>query len=190
MKHMFDCGIIDSDKKHKIRKADIIFLLVIVMTALIIFIIMRLNSTTGAYATVSYDGSAPLVQIPLKRSEPLYFLVTYQNIDTEIIGNENEYIQNTDGENICVNEDDVNIKEFSKEEWEEVWEEMQHTNVEYNVFLYKEQEISMLYGSCPDKICVHHRAISITGENIICLPHKLVIEITGNKADGSDGVAY
>ena len=30
---------------------------------------------------------------------------------------------------------------------------------------------------CPDKICEKHRAISQTGETIICLPHKLVVEI-------------
>ena len=30
---------------------------------------------------------------------------------------------------------------------------------------------------CPDKICEKHRAINRTGETIICLPHKLVVEI-------------
>jgi hypothetical protein len=34
---------------------------------------------------------------------------------------------------------------------------------------------------CPDKICVEHRKISKTGETIVCLPHKLVIEITENE---------
>ena len=34
---------------------------------------------------------------------------------------------------------------------------------------------------CPDKICVSHRKISKTGETIVCLPHKLVIEITENE---------
>ncbi len=32
--------------------------------------------------------------------------------------------------------------------------------------------------NCPDKICVAHRAISKTGETIVCLPHKLIVEIT------------
>lgn len=34
--------------------------------------------------------------------------------------------------------------------------------------------------NCRDKICVHHRKISKTGETIVCLPHKVVIEITDN----------
>lgn len=31
--------------------------------------------------------------------------------------------------------------------------------------------------SCPDQICVHQGKISKKGETIVCLPHKLVIEI-------------
>jgi hypothetical protein len=34
---------------------------------------------------------------------------------------------------------------------------------------------------CPDKICAEHKPISKTGETIVCLPHKLVIEITENE---------
>ena len=38
---------------------------------------------------------------------------------------------------------------------------------------------------CPDKLCVKQRAISKAGESIICLPHKLVIRISGES--GVDG---
>ncbi len=38
---------------------------------------------------------------------------------------------------------------------------------------------------CPDKICQEHRAISYSGETIVCLPHKIVIEIT-EKQSGPD----
>jgi len=31
--------------------------------------------------------------------------------------------------------------------------------------------------SCPDKVCVNHKAVSHAGETIICLPNKVVIEI-------------
>ena len=30
---------------------------------------------------------------------------------------------------------------------------------------------------CPDKICVSHRKISKSGETVVCLPHKVVIEV-------------
>mgnify|MGYP003320081709 CR=1 FL=1 len=31
--------------------------------------------------------------------------------------------------------------------------------------------------NCPDKICAGHKAVSYSGETIVCLPHKIVIEI-------------
>lgn len=31
--------------------------------------------------------------------------------------------------------------------------------------------------NCPDKICVNHKPIHETGEVIVCLPNKLVVEI-------------
>lgn len=43
---------------------------------------------------------------------------------------------------------------------------------------------------CPDKICKEHRAISYSGETIVCLPHKIVIEITEKQsAPDLDAVA-
>ena len=48
----------------------------------------------------------------------------------------------------------------------------------------------MMQSSCPDLICVRHKAVSETGETIVCLPHKLVIEITGAPETELDGVVY
>ena len=43
---------------------------------------------------------------------------------------------------------------------------------------------------CPDGICVKQGKISHTGQTIVCLPHKLVIEITGKaEENGLDAVA-
>lgn len=41
---------------------------------------------------------------------------------------------------------------------------------------------------CPDKICVSQGKISKEGQSIICLPHKVVIEIDGNEKE-IDGIA-
>ena len=35
--------------------------------------------------------------------------------------------------------------------------------------------------NCPDKICEGHSKISYKGETIVCLPHKLVIEIVADE---------
>ena len=36
--------------------------------------------------------------------------------------------------------------------------------------------------NCPDKICEGHNKISYKGETIVCLPHKVVIEIVADEA--------
>lgn len=38
-------------------------------------------------------------------------------------------------------------------------------------------QVSVDYADCPDRICVDHSSISKKGDVIICLPHKLVVEI-------------
>ncbi len=37
--------------------------------------------------------------------------------------------------------------------------------------------------TCPDLICQHHRPISSAGEQIICLPGRVVISIIGKETD-------
>ena len=36
---------------------------------------------------------------------------------------------------------------------------------------------------CPDKVCVKTGKIKKPGQTIVCLPHRTVIEITGDNAD-------
>ena len=35
---------------------------------------------------------------------------------------------------------------------------------------------------CPDALCVHMGKISKAGESVICLPHRLVVEVTGENS--------
>ena len=48
-----------------------------------------------------------------------------------------------------------------------------------NILLIKDGEASVIYADCPDKICQKTSPISLTGERIVCLPNKLMIEIVG-----------
>ena len=48
-----------------------------------------------------------------------------------------------------------------------------------NILLIKNGEASVIYADCPDKICAKTLPISLTGERIVCLPNKLMIEIVG-----------
>ena len=55
-----------------------------------------------------------------------------------------------------------------------------------NVLVIRDGKAMMTEADCPDKICVHHRPISHRGESIICLPHKLAVEISGEKTKRED----
>ena len=40
--------------------------------------------------------------------------------------------------------------------------------------------------SCPDKICVRHRAVSHAGESIICMPNRIIIEIISDSSSSPE----
>lgn len=46
-----------------------------------------------------------------------------------------------------------------------------------NIFQIENGIVSVVEADCRDQICVKHAGISRNGESIVCLPHKLVIEI-------------
>lgn len=47
----------------------------------------------------------------------------------------------------------------------------------YNVLQVQDGKAGIVEADCRDQICVSHTTISQTGETIVCLPHKLVVEI-------------
>lgn len=58
-----------------------------------------------------------------------------------------------------------------------------------NLLVIEDGHAYMESASCPDKICVKHKAISKTGESIVCLPNKVIAEITGDAEEGVDLVS-
>lgn len=51
----------------------------------------------------------------------------------------------------------------------------------YNIIEIKDGTVRISEADCRDKICVNHRPIGKTGETVVCLPHKLVVEIEGEE---------
>lgn len=58
--------------------------------------------------------------------------------------------------------------------------------ISYNLFSAADGIIAMEEADCKDQICVHHKPISSAGESIICLPHRLVVEIIGDDDAAAD----
>ena len=46
-----------------------------------------------------------------------------------------------------------------------------------NVLVIAEGQADMIQADCPDKLCVHQRAISKSKESISCLPNKVVVTV-------------
>lgn len=50
----------------------------------------------------------------------------------------------------------------------------------YNILLIKDNCVYMTDANCPDKLCIEQGKIKKNGENIICLPHKVIIKVTSD----------
>lgn len=55
-----------------------------------------------------------------------------------------------------------------------------------NKIIIKDNSIAIEEADCLDSLCIKQGFISKVGENVICLPHKVVIEIKGEVSDNSD----
>jgi hypothetical protein len=53
------------------------------------------------------------------------------------------------------------------------------TQYGYNLIEIGDEKVRVIETDCPDKLCVKQRFISKTGEVIVCLPNRLVVEIKG-----------
>ncbi len=47
----------------------------------------------------------------------------------------------------------------------------------YNLLIIKDGEAYLKEADCPDKLCVKQGHITKEGETIVCLPHKVIIEV-------------
>lgn len=54
-----------------------------------------------------------------------------------------------------------------------------------NYLEIKDGEAKIIDADCPDKYCIHQSAISKKGEIIVCLPHKMTVEISDYQSDDS-----
>ena len=61
---------------------------------------------------------------------------------------------------------------------------------EYNLLVISGGEAFISDADCPDGLCMRQRAVSKNGESIICLPHKLVIQVVAKEEGELDAVTY
>ena len=59
----------------------------------------------------------------------------------------------------------------------------------YNVLVIADGKADITEASCPDGICVSHRAVNKQNQSITCLPNKLVVEIRNGESSDVDAFA-
>ena len=60
----------------------------------------------------------------------------------------------------------------------------------YNVVTIEDGFVFMEEANCPDQICVKHKPLNQTADPIVCLPNKLVVEVSApNSEKQLDGVS-
>ena len=58
-----------------------------------------------------------------------------------------------------------------------------------NELLIRDGKADIVWADCPDKLCVHQKAVSKYGENLVCLPNKVVVTVVGHEEANLDAVA-
>ncbi|MBQ9163049.1 MAG: NusG domain II-containing protein [Clostridia bacterium] len=59
----------------------------------------------------------------------------------------------------------------------------------YNILVIEDGKAYVREASCPDGICSSHRPIGHSGESIICLPNKVVVEVHTQSQSTPDIIA-
>jgi hypothetical protein len=60
----------------------------------------------------------------------------------------------------------------------------------FNTLQISDGYADMIEADCRDQICVNHFHIHYSGETIVCLPNKVVVEIVGGEEDDIDGATH
>jgi hypothetical protein len=62
------------------------------------------------------------------------------------------------------------------------------TEYGYNLIKIKDQSVAIIDADCQDKICERPGFISKPGQSLVCLPHKMMVEIKGYDNTNSDEI--
>lgn len=72
----------------------------------------------------------------------------------------------------------VSLSEHSGEDIFEV-----KTDEGINIIKVKDNKIGIIEADCPDQVCMNPEYIEKAGQSLVCLPHKVMIEVKGISDD-------
>jgi hypothetical protein len=92
-----------------------------------------------------------------------------------------------EGNSVVVSLDGAKVAEYSL--GESGTYELSGYDGGYNTLVIEEGVAYLTDADCPDKLCVKQGKISKVGETIVCLPHRIVIEVVGEGEAEIDAVS-
>ena len=158
---------------HGIRKADIILLAACLLTAALLGVFFVVRRESGSEVRILCDG-VEVKKIELWSSSQMAF----SGADSDITAGDGYYL-------ITYMEDAASVEYFAYKPELKLEEGMS-----YNLISVTDGKVVVEAADCKDQICVRHKPVSSKGESIICLPHRLVVEIVSDELSGKslDGV--
>lgn len=159
---------------HGMRKADMILIVACLLAAALLSVFFVVHRESGGEVRILCDG------IELKRIDLLSSSQTASSwVDSDMVTGDGYYL-------VTYRDDVVSVEYFNYKP-EPTLPEV----TSYNLISVANGIVVVEAADCKDQICVRHKAISSKGESIICLPHRLVVEIVGNPnvaVDDSDSI--
>ncbi len=101
-----------------------------------------------------------------------------------------DLLQNHSAENyVVIKSEGTVVKTFPLDE---DTDEIYHFKNDYgsNLIVIERGVVDVIEADCKNQICVNSASISEVGQSIICLPHRLSVEIVGGTAEDVDVIAY
>ena len=158
---------------HGIKKADIILIAVCLLSAVLLSVFFTVHRESGSEVRILCDG-VEVKKIELWSSSQ----TASSGADSDITTGDGYYL-------ITYMEDAASIEYFAYKP-KPIFAE----GTSYNLISVTDGKVVVEAADCKDQICVRHKPVSSKGESIICLPHRLVVEIVSDELSGKslDGV--
>ena len=158
---------------HGIRKADIVLIAVCLLAAALLGVFFVVHRESGSEVRILCDG-VELMKIDLLPSSQTASL----RVDSDMAMGDGYYL-------VTYIEDAADVEYFAYKPELKLEE-----GTSYNLISVADGNVVVEAADCKDQICVRHKPVSSKGESIICLPHRLVVEIIGDEIPGEslDGV--
>lgn len=146
---------------HGIKKADLVLIVGCLLAAALLGVFFIVHRETGSKVRILCDGiemktlSLDSLQTNSAEAADGYYLITLNEGAAEV-----QYF---------LNKPELKLTEETS----------------YNLISVSSGTVVMEEADCKDQICVHHKPVTSVRESIICLPHRLVVEIVGDDASAN-----